>query len=222
MQPNKKKSQKTFKWPKSKERCGRRKRQEKEAIARVDRSHKRDGQPSFWRRLPQSPKPRSRRTVGSEIERVNLRLARDGFPIRLTDFDFHNTVKRRSRNFAFIFGRSKFSLDSESHPEQRHNHTRRCTRYITLTRSFTRVSCAFSYALSCFSRSVEGISRLTARENPRSWPPPPLIPGAGGCKDKEAKKKQPTARGGDKRETTGETAPSLSDFERRKKEDRIR
>lgn len=47
-------------------------RLEKEAIARVDRSHKRDGQPSFWRRLPHAPQNPihvPERPLGSGIER---------------------------------------------------------------------------------------------------------------------------------------------------------
>lgn len=45
------------------------------------------------------------------------------------------------------------------------------------------------HALSLFAMSRRNLAVHRARESecPRSWPPPP-IPGAGGCKDKEAKK----------------------------------
>lgn len=79
----------------------------------------------------------------------------------------------------------------------------------------------------CFSlrvrRNIAVHEAIRERESRRWQPPqPPPIPGAGGCKDKEAKKKQPTARGGDKRETVGETSRRWIRREEERKERRNR
>jgi len=87
-----------------------------------------------------------------------------------------------------------------------------------------------AYALLCFlcfsqrvRRNIAVHEAIRERESRRWQPPqPPPIPGAGGCKDKEAKKKQPTARGGDKRETAGETSRRRTRREEERKERRNR
>lgn len=94
--------------------------------------------------------------------------------------------------------------------------TLRITRRVNANTD-TRVTRKDLRAFVLFTTRRRNLAVYGARENPRSWSPPPPIPGAGGCKDKEAKKSSRRERGGDKRETVGETFPSSSNSERRKR-----
>lgn len=192
--------------------------------SRVYRSHKRDGSrlfgdayhaescPTFQRDrwAPESKKNRESTWIDGRRFFDEIRA------IRIVDF--HSTVWRRSRDSVLIFGEDQNSRSLPIHIRNDNIRTRRCTRRITLTRALTRVS----YALSLlFARRPRNLA-IHGKREPAMLAATAVDSRRGRMQGQRGEKKQPTVRGGDKRETTGETAPSLSDFERRRKKDRTR
>lgn len=74
-----------------------------------------------------------------------------------------------------------------------------------------------TYALSCFSRRVSKGYR-DSRDEREAATAAAADSRRGRMQGQRGEKKQPTARGGDKRETVGETSPSPSDYGEKKKE----
>lgn len=77
-----------------------------------------------------------------------------------------------------------------------------------------------TYALSCFSRRVSKGYRDSRDEREAATAAAAAAADSrrGRMQGQRGEKKQPTARGGDKRETVGETSPSPSDYGEKKKE----
>lgn len=143
-----------------------------------------------------------------------------GFPCEFTAAKYgKGTITRVARSFP--------ALPKSSSTKDVHHG--RGTRACTLRRDDTLLDTPGNATDTHITReertfrdsSVESRGSRGEREPAKLWPPlppPPLIPGAGGCKDKEAKKA--ADGGGDKRETVGETARETLDLERTRKREK--
>lgn len=198
-------------FPRERRRCGER----GEVVARVDRSHKRDGPPVFCTRSrgDRQKTPRERGVRPLENHRANGSngaLAGKNRAFEFSNFLLVFTQRLRAERERCRRGpRARFRRGRDPHRPRtirqwsEHEkedicvlrHKKKTTRYsmhreTSLTPTLHATSALFTRTRQR-NRAVHG-----ARENPRSWPPlpppppppPPLIPGAGGCKDKEAKK----------------------------------